>query len=52
MSGKITLKTIFKMARDGGWNGSYNIENDLAFKLLKEEKNENLNISIIGLLLA
>ena len=30
------------MARDGGWDGSYNIENDLAFKLLKEEKKRKL----------
>ena len=42
MNGKVTHKTIFKMARDGGWNGSYNIENDLAFKLLKEEKKRKL----------
>jgi hypothetical protein len=42
MSGKITLKTIFKMAKDGGWDGSYNIKNDLAFKLLKEEKKREL----------
>ena len=42
MSGKITLKTIFKMARDGGWDGSYKIENDLAFKLLKEQKKRKL----------
>ncbi len=42
MNGQITLKTIFKMAIDGGWDGSYNIENDLAFKLLKEEKKRKL----------
>ena len=30
------------MAKDGGWDGSYNVENDLAFKLLKEEKKRKL----------
>jgi len=42
MNGKITHKTIFKMAGDAGWDGSYNTENDLAFKLSKEEKKRKL----------
>ena len=42
MNGKITHKTIFQMAKNSGWNGSYNVENDLAFKLLKEENKRKL----------
>ena len=42
MNGKITHKTIFQMANKSGWDGSYNIENDLAFKLLQEEKKRKL----------
>jgi len=42
MNGKITHKTIFQMAKNSGWDGSYNVENDLALKLLKEEKRRKL----------
>ncbi|SVD44350.1 uncharacterized protein METZ01_LOCUS397204, partial [marine metagenome] len=30
------------MAKNSGWDGSYNIKNDLAFKLLQEEKKRKL----------
>ncbi|MBF0454030.1 MAG: PriCT-2 domain-containing protein [Magnetococcales bacterium] len=38
----VTKNTIFKKAYDAGWDGSYNLENDIAFNLIEEEKKRKL----------